>query len=132
MAAPLCWHAKHHGHPTCFRLTSFNGRRFVTSGRLLWLSNLHEQKANSIATEFTSTGCRLLCYQCHSYTLEKAARGFKHERRKTLGKFVGGVLRLSESNDYRKYGDTIVRELNEKLRNNRTVDKCKRKINYLV
>ena len=37
-----------------------------------------------------------------------------------------------ESKDCRKYWDLIVRELNEKFGKNRTVDKCQRKIKYLV
>ena len=55
----------------------------------------------------------------------------KEEEKYLVNLWVEYYDRL-ESKDSRKYWDIITRELNEKLGKNRSVDKCKRKIKYLV
>ena len=55
----------------------------------------------------------------------------KEEEKYLVNLWVEYYDRL-ESKDSRKYWDIITRELNEKFGKNRSVDKCKRKIKYLV
>ena len=55
----------------------------------------------------------------------------KEEEKYLLNLWVEYYDRL-ESRDSRKYLDFITRELNEKFGKNRSVDKCKWKIKYLV